>query len=709
MMFHEGYGTCRAMGIRLVFRSLFFLLISILCVFSSAQAESFVGVFSAAKRDVFILSCTGSSFSSEKAELTISKAEGGQLLSRRTINPSRHRITFPKRGKKTSLYLLELSLQIESSARCRITKKNSAVTRKKSQLLRSVPQALPDAAPVCMDADINGDGEVNGADLSILIRQLGQKGDIGDINGDGRINGADLSVLMACLQNPSSSSGSNSSSVSLSSSSSSSSNSSSTSSASSSQSSSSSQGSSLPILVPGSGFGAPTTEPPANCSSGPGCTARPAARWDVVPFQTFQGNLDIGVVAFHINGIARVSFSANGGPWKDVHGMTQNVFTGVTEYTARLEGARFQDGRVEVRAIAYPISGTPRVLEPLFLSANFHGTLPTLERFAAPAPLGDDNSGDGTRMRPFRTIFKAARSIQNARGDGRADGGIVSLLPGSYSFGGEPSAPFPWYNEFVTVDRWLVIRPASGVQREQVVIDRGESNGFKTKLVKVESVTVRSSGGSVLTDGGAVQAHLWLDNSRLIGPGRGVDMTWEGYAWSGGKFVTRTHISDARGGITGARLQRDVLVEKIGSDAFSNSALVINSEAKDVGAPPGSQFHPDIYQFHGTAPNVILYGVHAVHQIDSQGIFIKDTAIVDVAIVDCHLDVWADDGNQPQPGIVFEVSNTPATSVKHLYVKNSSFVGPANWNLATPTSHAVIEDTTFVPDRIWQVPGLIYR
>jgi len=63
------------------------------------------------------------------------------------------------------------------------------------------------SAPVAMDtatialttanpADLNGDGAVNAADLSILLSNWGTPGP-GDINGDGIVNAADLSILLS--------------------------------------------------------------------------------------------------------------------------------------------------------------------------------------------------------------------------------------------------------------------------------------------------------------------------------------------------------------------------------------------------------------------------------------------------------------------------------------------------------------------------------
>ena len=51
----------------------------------------------------------------------------------------------------------------------------------------------------CDAADLNGDGEVNGADLALVLAAWGQPclGCAADINGDGEVNGADLALILA--------------------------------------------------------------------------------------------------------------------------------------------------------------------------------------------------------------------------------------------------------------------------------------------------------------------------------------------------------------------------------------------------------------------------------------------------------------------------------------------------------------------------------
>jgi 1,4-alpha-glucan branching enzyme len=52
-----------------------------------------------------------------------------------------------------------------------------------------------EAPPPCAATDLNCDGSVNAADLSILLGAWGTSGP-GDLTGDGAVNAADLSILL---------------------------------------------------------------------------------------------------------------------------------------------------------------------------------------------------------------------------------------------------------------------------------------------------------------------------------------------------------------------------------------------------------------------------------------------------------------------------------------------------------------------------------
>ena len=66
-----------------------------------------------------------------------------------------------------------------------------------------------------------------------------------------------------------------------------------------------------------------------------------------------SGGFEVGVVAFHANGIDRVEFEANGGFAAIVNKMTLNTRTGNREYSVNLDMSG-GDQLVELRAIVYP-------------------------------------------------------------------------------------------------------------------------------------------------------------------------------------------------------------------------------------------------------------------------------------------------------------------------------------------------------------------
>lgn len=61
------------------------------------------------------------------------------------------------------------------------------------------PRLDPDgdgAIDGCSAADLNGDGRVDAADLTVLLALFGSAGPLGDLDGSGAINAADLTILL---------------------------------------------------------------------------------------------------------------------------------------------------------------------------------------------------------------------------------------------------------------------------------------------------------------------------------------------------------------------------------------------------------------------------------------------------------------------------------------------------------------------------------
>lgn len=128
-------------------------------------------------------------------------------------------------------------------------------------------------------------------------------------------------------------------------------------------------------LVPGVGFSGATSQPASVGDSGdPAYDMTPGARWTAVPYQTLTTRTTIGVVTFHIAGISHVAFSLEDGPWRSVTSRRVNPDSGVYEYCVSVDPSSVTPGLVELRAIAYPLIGVPRILETLYLYFEDAGT-----------------------------------------------------------------------------------------------------------------------------------------------------------------------------------------------------------------------------------------------------------------------------------------------------------------------------------------------
>ncbi len=176
-------------------------------------------------------------------------------------------------------------------------------------------------------------------------------------------------------------------------------------------------------------------------------------------------------------------------------------------------------------------------------------------------------------------------------------------------------------------------------------------------LVRLHDISVEASGrDAVFRTASSPAAQLWLDDARLTGPGRTVSKMWtEGW---GGVYVTDISLTDSRDGIW-ATLARNANLERIGSDPFSGSRVVINSSVIDVDRQ-GTDFHPDIYQIYGpgtTFDNLIVYGLGA-YDAKAQGIFargcdaVNNSAFVNVAI-ECVDDTMLSQWRVPSNHVLF--------------------------------------------------------
>lgn len=402
-------------------------------------------------------------------------------------------------------------------------------------------------------------------------------------------------------------------------------------------------------LVPGTEWGGATAEP-GQIGTG---TAKCIARWDVVPHQVITEattpTFTVGVVAFHIAGIDKVSFNIENGDWLDVQEMTLNPFTNVWEYCATFDLSDFAaDEEVEIRAIAYPNAaapqaegtgaypggGYPRLLEGLKLWVDVD-TARTPNIVYASVDTGSDSTGDGTINNPVKTVWKAAQIADTNGGADDANGAFIYLTGGSYTWD-QPGGGA----EGVTTNRWLTIQPKPGFMRWEVVFETaGWAPGIGVDLIHLKDVTVNT----FLRANESASHKLWIDGVDWIGNGRGTEVDNNvgiTYGFEGGTWCTDSIVRENRSSVPRNLKMLRNHVGQFNSYGFNGAPLVLNSVWSDM-APYNSGAHPGFINFnhYEGSSNHIVYGVRC-ERVDGEPIFWKDitgSGLNDVAIVNCAL------------------------------------------------------------------------
>jgi hypothetical protein len=407
-------------------------------------------------------------------------------------------------------------------------------------------------------------------------------------------------------------------------------------------------------ILPGDGWEGETAQPDA-VGSGDGVDAKVMAHWDVVPHQTFTGVFKIGVVAFHINGINRVEFAADNGAWIAVAAMSENTRTGVWEYWVNLNAADCDDGAVELRAVAYPETGIPRVLETLTLYANDGGTLPTETLYVS--TTGNDTTGDGSAETPYATIRKA---LDVCRLDLETYDGTTIVLQdeGTHSLPSN-TGPSSRLAGYVNNDRWITIKAADGLTRENVNL--GHTGGYEEYLYYPDTNYVKFEGVSFdwtsVRQIYKINLHdMWLHNCYQYASG-GWDDEREGDVagiredrdGSGQLYVTNGYSYDTAYSMSGY-FCRDCYVNKFtGDNTFGESAVVINCHVNNIDYRPLLEdVHADVMQYSGSTTfqweNVIVYGLLSSNTYGVQNMFwrgLTGTTFTNIAVVNaCFINTY---------------------------------------------------------------------
>jgi len=447
----------------------------------------------------------------------------------------------------------------------------------------------------------------------------------------------------------------------------------------------------------------------------PGYDAKAIARWDVVPYQTFTGEFNVGVVAFHMNGIDRVDFSVNGGAWTPVYEMQLNPQTNVWEYTAQLDASEFADGPIEVRAIAWPQgAGEPRVLggeidgagraageHSLLLSGNANGSLSEAVRFVS--PTGNDANNGLTSASPKATVVDALWSIQQLQGN--VDGATVYLLAGDHVVSG---ASWP-RSQISNSLRWASIEAAPGVDRADVRVRGagGDQRPGSVKLLAWRNFTYNAVTGGSILGSWVANSRVWYDGLAVDGGNRtfpSANGTFGHSDFPGGKYATGLLVENVANATVGFTLARDIEIDGILSDAFSGCSMVVNSTVTDINQG-SSGAHPDILQYFGWNPtNIVIYGLRSdpsfAYPNGVQGFFVGGgPTITDFAMVDCLI------ANSPSWSSAFALSGT----IKHLFVKDTEFRGSARWLDPSSTENIVFDNVLWPYGSPGNRSGVTYR
>ena len=417
-----------------------------------------------------------------------------------------------------------------------------------------------------------------------------------------------------------------------------------------------------PVVTPGSGWVRATSTPDQIGDS----HERAVAHWNVVPEQQVGDGFTVGVIAHHLDGIDRVEIAANGGDWVVIDTPSVNPRTESEEYFVALD-LDGNEGAIELRAIAYPVTGQPYVVKP----------------------MGRHYSEQDL------TLYTHEVGAVLELGAGRHE-----LTPRNLPETG-----------------WLTVRPAPGVDREDVVLI-GESRFWRSGRLKLENLTIELpwGGGGIMgatneDDGAQVGNHVWFDRCNIYGeqPGRDHrDQTWWiAFVWETASY-TGCEISQMETAFHGFRgidtLARHCYVHDIYEDIFRSGGLHVNLRIEEMNRDylidrqdltTAERPHPDIWQLR-LIRDTIIQDVTATKNINAQGFFCGE--VEDVAIVRVNIDTQS-------PWRVYQ----PYGEISNFLIQDSRMDGGSNSSRSSVVGRLVLRQNIDGQGRSWRPNGFDAR
>ena len=452
--------------------------------------------------------------------------------------------------------------------------------------------------------DLNNDGSVSGIDLALLVNYFNVLDDSGSDDSGSADSGSDDS-------------GSDDSSSADSGSDDSGSDDSGSDDSGSDDSDDYSDGSEIETLIPGNGFSSPTNQPSIQGSNqSPGYGAKAIARWTELPYITRSEDFYITVSAYHMADIKRVDFFLDGGQRVRTTEMTPHPETGYAEYMAKIDVSLLTTGLHEVRAIAYPFHGEPRVLQGEYLPGlrNLHdvnnGNCSFWFQYD-PSPTVVTVGGGQSQ---FETIDEAIQSMGPA-----IYGGRIELAAGTHTWLSQIHSSFMNTEE----RKVLTVSGGAGLNRDDVIIRGSKVIGYgKAMSVHIKNLTViteevpDNGRQNLFTGSFSKDNRIFFDNLKVTHLdseyGWGLLSDNQRLAkpfteWKLGCWMKDVDLENVAKGITGVTMAKNVTFTRLSADAFGGSpGVIINlkiDKMDNYNANHGQ--HPDIIQFtSANGPNV---------------------------------------------------------------------------------------------------------
>jgi hypothetical protein len=370
----------------------------------------------------------------------------------------------------------------------------------------------------------------------------------------------------------------------------------------------------------------------------PASAVQPAARWTTVPFQRFgTDTIEVGVMAWHLDGIQKGTFSVNGGAGQDVtvRSWEKQRADHIWCYVLTIDLTQEVDGllTVDCTVTADDVAETTYALEQLKLVNNNGGTV--TQQTVWIANDGNDSTGDGTEEAPYLTVYKG---VDRLRDDGNMDGGIIYCKAGTYSYG-TYSFPVPTAND----QEWCYIMPAPGLTKADVSFTGTATEGCRVKAQCFRDITFVTHPSSFRLGprnarGGTT--YLWHDDCAFTpapdANGHAVDVAVAyNIEWTN-IYGTDLYIEYSRYVFEGVPwlLARGCNIYRAGERPIRNAHCVVNCQFIETQRPTlqGSWSHPNLYETTTGVTNVILQ--HIRDRGGLLGFIQSSSTLTRIAIVD---------------------------------------------------------------------------